>query len=299
MIALYQSIADDYVISYIEPRARAIHGLTSAIRSNASLDVNLRMFDLLGRVGARGLWTLRLAEHFDPEDTTEAAKSVRARLQSSAQLIADMISNNPILHSPIKEDQVIDINIACLFLERVGCHDVIEKWLQQVARATIFAFKTHGPYPCTYDEYRKLVDHPKPDAAYRSEATNASLLVPTLAVWAATTEDTETLELLAEFASGDYSHSNLQLWYPASDTEEHLYSGRQNHGASAYPIKIPKCGKQLLSAVKSECEKSAAFLSLSAIEWHLWPLVILACRHHRVPVPPHFWFFSDQPVDGS
>ena len=299
LIALYQSIADDYIISYIQPRASAFHGLTSAIRSNASLDLNLRMFELLGRVGTRGLWTLHFAERLDPEGTTEAAKSVRNRLQSSTQLIVDMISNNPILRTPIKENQAIDINIACLFLERVGCRDLIRNWLQQVAHATIFAFRTHGPYPCIHDEYRKLVDHPKPDAAYRSDATTGSLLVPTLAVWAAITEDTETLELLAEFAAGDYSHSNLQLWYPASDTEEHLYSGSDNHGASAHPIRIPKSGKQLLSAIMSECEKSKAFLSLSAIEWRLWPLVILACRHHRVPVPPHFWFISDQPIDGS
>ena len=298
LVALYQSIADDYITSYIEPRASAFHGLTSSIRSDASLDVNLRMFDLLGRVGTRGLWTLRLAEGLDPEDTTETANFVRTRLQRSAQLIADMISNNPVLRTPIKENQAIDINIACLFLERVGCRDLIRDWIRQVAHATIFAFRTHEPYPCIHDEYRKLIDHPQRDDAYRTEATIASLLVPILAVWAAITEDTETLELLADFASDDYAHSNLQLWYPASDTEEHLYSGSDNHGASAHPIRIPKSCEELLSPIMSECETSTAFLSLSAVEWRLWPLVILACRHHRVPVPPHFWFISDQPIDG-
>ena len=211
LIALHQSIVNDYIASYIEPRAQTLHGLSSAIQSDASLDINLKLFDLVGRVSASGLWTLHLVENLGSQETSEVMESVRTRVQSLAQLVADMVSNNPILYTPIKDSQAIDINIACLFLERVGCYHFIQNWIQQIAHATVFAYRTHGLYPCIHDEYRKLIDHPLKDDSYRIEATAGSLLIPTLAVWAAITEDKKTLGLLAEFTSGDYVHATLQL----------------------------------------------------------------------------------------
>ena len=67
-----------------------------------------------------------------------------------------MLLNNPILCTPIKDSQAVDINIACLFLNRVGCDHVIQNWIQQTARATIFAYQSNYAYPCVLDDYRDL-----------------------------------------------------------------------------------------------------------------------------------------------
>ncbi len=297
LIALHVLIADDYIASYVEPRAKIRHGLSSAVPSHASLDVNLRLFDLVGRMGIRGLWLLQLADRLGQDGKEK--EIVEGALQRMARLLTDVIPNNPILFTPIKDNQAIDINIACLFLDRAGYCDVIQHWIGQVARATIFAFQFQGPYPCIYGEYRDLVDHPRDDDEYRIEATAGSLLVPTLAVWAAITADPATLKLLADFTAGPYNHSTLQLWYPGSDTEAHLYRGSANHGLAATGIHIQRSCKAMLSPIKSECEASAAFTSLSAVSHGLWPLVILACRHHRVPVPPHFWPLSGPTIDSA
>ena len=194
-----------------------------------------------------------------------------------------------VLFTPIKDNQAIDINIACLFLNRVGSNSVIHEWIGKTAEATMFAFRFHGRYPCIYNEYRDLIDHPRHDNDYRVEATAGSLLVPTLAVWAAVTADATTLGMLADFVAGPYAHSTLQLWYPGFDTETHLYRGSGAHGLAATGIDIQRSCEAMLSPIKSECEASEAFASLSAVRAGLWPLVILASRHHRVPVPPQFW----------
>ena len=55
LIALHVLIADDYIASYVKPRAKIRHGLSSAVPSQSHLDVNLRLFDLVGRMGIRGL----------------------------------------------------------------------------------------------------------------------------------------------------------------------------------------------------------------------------------------------------
>ena len=289
LIGLYQTIEADFITQYVEPRAEALHALSCGVRSDASLDINLKVFDLIGRVGTSGLWTEHFVTRMEGVGGSDAANKMRERLQRLAQLVADLISNNPSLNTPIKDSQAIDINIVCLFLARIGGDDVVRVWIRQISNAIVFAYRTHGLYPCIHDEYRKLINHPRRDDSYRLTATAGSILLPTLAIWAAITKDQETLTLLEDFATGDYAHANLQVWYPGSDTEEHLYRGSANHGLCAHPIRITRSVDEMLTPIRCECEASAEFWSLSAVEKGIWPLIVVASRHHRVPVPPHFW----------
>ena len=289
LIELHNTIADDYLANYVKPRAKLLHGLTFAVPSRASLDINLRLFEILGRVGTHGLWQLHAFHVLEFNDRLEELETFREQLHDTASLLADIINNNPILYTPIKDSQAIDINIACLFLNKMGCSQLIQNWIQQTASAMIFAYNSNTAYPCVFDEYRDLVDHPKDETGYREEATAGSILVPTLAVWAATTGDTDTLVGLADFASGAFQHSTLQIWFPGPDTEEHLYRGSADHGLSANPITIGRTCAEMLTPIKSECTLSGAFASLSAVKNRLSPLIVSASRHHRYPLPPHLW----------
>ena len=293
LIELHNMISDEYLTSHVEPRAKILHGLATAVPSRSSLDINLKLFDILGRIGMRGLWQLHLVHSLRSAGSLEEAAVVQEALQGTAELLVQVLHNNPILCSPIKDSQAIDINIACLLLYKAGFAQVIQNWIQQTARATIFAYSTSGRYPCVFDDYRDLVDHPRDAADYRTDATVASLLVPTLAVWAAVTEDTGTLAALVDFVSGPYQHSTLQLWYPGPDTEEHLYRGSANHGLAATDMRIEPSCEDMLAPIKSECASSTAFFALSPLKYGLWPLIVSASRHHRVPVPPHFWPLDD------
>ena len=293
LMQLHNMISSEYMSNYVEPRAKVLHGLATAVPSRSSLDINLKLFDILGRIGTRGLWQLHLVHSLRSSGSPEEAAVVQEALQGTAELLIQVIHNNPILCSPIKDSQAIDINIACLFLYKAGFAQVIQNWIQQTTRATIFAYNTSGRYPCVFDDYRDLIDHPRDAADYRRDATVASLLVPTLAVWAAVTDDTGTLAALADFVSGPYQHSTLQLWYPGPNTEEHLYRGSANHGLAATDMRIERSCDDMLVPIKSECATSTAFFALSALNYGLWPLIVSASRHHRVPVPPHFWPLED------
>ena len=289
LIRLHHVIADDYLSSYVQPRAKILHGLSYAVPTRSSLDVNLKLFDIIGRIGTRGLWYLHLAMRLDAENDAEQEGAVRHALDSTAELLADVLRNNPILCTPIKDGQAIDINIACLFLNRVGYQHVVRNWIHDTASATIFAYRSNYTFPCVFEDYRELAAHPRDEPNYREDATAGSILVPTLAVWAAVTGDSPTLAGLADFANGPFRHSTLQLWYPGPDTEEHLYCGSANHGLAATDLKIEGACQDMLALIKSECEASTAFSTLSPLPFDLWPLLILASRHHRVPVPPHLW----------
>lgn len=298
LLELHGLIASDYITTYVAPRAQTLHGLSCSVPTVASLDVNLRLFDLVGRVGVRGLWLLHSANHLRRQNGDENTEQIASGCEELARLLAGAIANNPILVTPIKDDQAIDINIACLFLKRIGADDVIRDWIEKTARATIVAFEYNDRYPCVYNDYIDLVDHPRDDDGYRNEATAGSLLIPTLAVWAAITGDVVTLEVLADFVADHYSHSTLQLWYPSTDTEERLYRGSGAHGLAAPGVEIERSCKAMLSPIASECDATGAFGSLSAIEAGLWPLVVLASRHYRVPVPPQLWALAE-PINGE
>ena len=205
LIGLYEIVTEDYISSYIEPRSTVFHGLSAAIPSQASLDVNLRMFDLLGRVGMCGIWRWFVAERLKDIGVQKDRDIVRRDIRNTAQILMDMVRNNPILQTPIKDDHANDVNIACLFLNSVGCTGFVKEWVGQIALATQYAFQTDGLYPCVYRDYRDLLMHPKRDDEYRETATAGSLLVPTLALWAALTGDSTTLNVLADFTSGSLS----------------------------------------------------------------------------------------------
>ena len=158
LIALHNTIADDYLSTYIVPRANVPHGLASAIPSQSSLDINLKLFDIVSRISTRGLWYLQLYQFLDAENSKDQLTAVSNALESTASLLRHVLLNNQILCTPIKDSQAIDINIACLFLNRVGRDDVIQNWVQQTARATIFAYQSNDLYPCVYNDYRDLAE---------------------------------------------------------------------------------------------------------------------------------------------
>ena len=298
LIALHRLLGQEFIENYVGPTAEVQHGLTSAIPTGSYLDVNLQLFDLVGRLGMSGLWAQFLSELPPPDDDVKAqeveeeVQEIEAWLKRVGYALARTIANNPALGTPIRDSQAIDINIACLLLDLVGCRQVIQDWIRHIARATRYAFKTHQQYPCVHDEYHRLLRHPQPDDDYRKAATKGSLLIPTLATWAAIVGDEETLSLLDQFVSTDYAHSALQLWFPGDDSEEHLYRGTGNHGLCWNEFVMSRVSEEVLGPISSECVSSNAYQSLSAIQHEIWPLVVLACRHHRMPVPPHLWPIS-------
>jgi hypothetical protein len=45
---------------------------------------------------------------------------------------------------------------------------------------------------------------------------------------------------------------------------------------------------EFLDQVFGECNQSPHFKELSAIKFGWWPLIVVACRHYRLPVPLQF-----------
>lgn len=286
IIHLHFTINIIFLSEKIIPHTARRHAISQAVSSQESLDINLALFDLLGNIGLVGIWLSWLSER--GED-----KSDSLNLKKNQLLIAglELIESNPSLLSPISDYQSTDIG---LFLQFVLSTDVvpveIKTWIASMANCIYFQVKTHGKYPCVYSEYRDLIEHPREKTdTYLKEATSGSTLIPLLYCWLSAFEENEHMSNLKALTEEELSHCTLQFWSPDESSEEGLYIGSHGHGLAFADLNLEQDGTKLLEAVAVACRNEKGFSQLSAISTGYWPIVLLAARHYRLPIPPQFW----------
>jgi len=281
----YRQINAEY-FAKIVPHLQSLHALSAAVQGGSSLDVNLKMFDLLGRIALSGLWSYGAALQCADDDKCRSDQLL-AEVAGAAASVKALISNNPVLYSPIKDDQATDIALAA-FLLLIECDDrlALGGWMREMVQRIRFAFATNERYPCTKESYSDLLEHPvSKEVKYRESVTNASVLYPFLALIAALLRDHKLFADLASLQSETLAYSNFQLWFPDDATEDNLYTNRDLHGISLCDISLQSGPEELFKQLSTECEQSPQFWNLSCVKQGWWQLVLVACRHYRLPLP--------------
>jgi hypothetical protein len=186
IFSAYRQICSEFQAKNVLPYADKLHAVSSAVHSSCSLDINLKLFDLLGRLGTEGIWAFWCASRCSDEEKEFRQASLN-ETQMYAAAIRSLISNNPVLLLPAKDDHAIDIFIAASLLAfDASNHDFIRSWLSEVIDRAHFSYESNGKYPCVLHSYSELLEHPKSsESDYRENATSASILYPVIALWAA------------------------------------------------------------------------------------------------------------------
>ena len=125
-----------------------------------------------------------------------------------------------------------------------------------------------------------------------------STVIPLIAAWLQALGQAEEVEMLSTLVNNELEHCTLQLWMPDAASEELMYVGGDNHGLAFIcdqPLK--EGGPQLLAAIADACRTDTAFNSLSPMKTNLWPIILVACRHYHLPIPPGFWIESLTPIN--
>jgi hypothetical protein len=283
---IWKALVGEKILPFADKR----HAISVAVNSASSADVNLKLFETLGRVAMRGLWLLwfKSGTALLPEIRTDWDSAEAIEL---AQKIVLLINNNPILLTPITDEQVVDVGVALLFLSmseqwNLAAHGFVEAMINR----TISAYKMHNQYPSIYSDYGTLSDHPHERTdEFRQDHTKASTLFPLLSIWASSIGATQGAKDMEQFSSEYLNHCNKQFWITDEDTEKHFYVGDTDHGAALCDLPITEDGTELMRTLEVECSPSAPFMQLSAIRLGHWPILALACRHYRMPLPPDLW----------
>lgn len=290
LIKLHLIIADQFIARRIAPGAQARDALAMAVNSRTSVDVNTKLFDIIGRIAMTGFWVIWLAEQQQGVRTDAIASS----LGQFFEIGMSIIENNGALRLPVSDDQTTDIALFGLFCLH-GAPDGrrLTSWLTSMVERYDLSIRSRSRYPTSFSEYADLVAHPRHKSdEYFKEATAGSTLVPFLASWAVGLGCLDLATRLATLRSDKLQHCTMQLWTPGEDSEEHLYINSDIHGRAICDLPILDEGKDLLETIADACTDERGFQALSAARTSMWPIILLACRHWRLPVPPNFYIES-------
>jgi hypothetical protein len=288
LLIVYHQISSQYLNKNILPHTRKRHALSTAVYSSCNVDVNLKLFDVLGRLSVGGIWSYWSLQRVS-EDETEILEQLWNDVRSISVAVKQLISNNPTLLLPIKDDHAIDITIAILLLSiDINNHNYVKTWLSELVLRATFAHQIHGQYPCNLNGYSDLLKHPqRNNDAYHKEVTSGSILFPMIALWAGLLGDIKLYTKVQTIKETHLEHCNFQFWYPDEKSEEYFYTNSGAHGATLSHVCIDRSIDEFLSQAFAECKHSPQFKTLSAVESGLWPIILIACRHYRLPVPLH------------
>ena len=290
LINLQLTVADFYFEKIVVPSANTYLGLSSMVAPSCAVDVNLKLFDLLGRLSLRGIWTYnQYCLLINQSESEENLRAFEVQYHKICNLIMSMIDNNSMLLTPYKDDQATDIMLAIFCLSRCReYHTFIESWLKNLVNLTNISFATNQTYFSNIREYRKLIAHPiNATKEYREEVTQGSILLPYLSLVASMFNFEELYASIQSLHRDFLSHSNIQLYFFNDDSENYLYNNMEMHGSSLSDVDIQQPAQDLLTDIIEECESSNEINDLSAMKSGLYPLVLTACRHYRLPFPIH------------
>ncbi len=305
-ISLHVAIGRQFVSEYVAPYAGIRHGLSVAVASNSSVDVNLKLFDVVGRISMLALWLRFLeermkstseanAESANVESEKEADEKPNEGIEGLVKLAASVISNNPILKLPVADHQTVDVVLFVLACTQAQIWpDGIEGWFDDMADRVDYSIRTRSSYPSLSHEYREIVRTRASDEEGFKEATAGSTLIPFLAVVLAAMGRNIMHRRLRAIVDEHLGHCSLQMLLPNRESDTHIYLG-ENHGVALDRLQISEYGQQPYDQVVRACNDTEGFGQLTAFYTGFWPIVLMASRHYRFPIPPQFWVSAAKP----
>lgn len=291
ILNLHLQISSEFVEEKVFPYTDKLYALSTAVFPSCAVDVNLKLFDILGRVALSGIWSYWYLHRIpNTEENSELINKAIDQYKKHQEVLVQLIVNNPALFTPYKDDQAIDITLAAWFLSLDdNSHGNLNGWLSNMMDAAHYNLNIESCYPCNLHNYYELIEHPKNSKeGYLEEVTAGSILYPTIAVFAALFDFDKLYSRVQKIKTDFLEHCNFQVWYPDNTSEDNFYKNGEKHGAIFSKISIGDDKKSFLDEVFKECDESPQFSQLSAITTQHWPLIMMACRHYRYPLPMHF-----------
>lgn len=289
LLHLHFRIWDEYYGEKIIPLVGKKHAISAAVQGNSPVDTNLKLFEVLGRLAQRGLWKLWEAGQKGVKPDIESQH--RSVAKTLADHMFQLVDNNECLFSPCTDIQSVEISTALLFLSN---YDEFRDFVRDYCLISLdhyqFAYSFHDRYPTHISRYRDLISHPlEKSDQYRQWHTSGSTLIPLLMLWGSIDGANEMTQGFAQFANESLRHCNHQFWMVSNDSEGHLYTNNQRHGATFSEIPITADGELAMQRLEAACDGDSTYRALSVIESGHHPILVMACRHYHLPLPPQSW----------
>ena len=295
VLSLYLTIGQKLIVEKIGPHAEKKHAVSSAVRSGSELDINLALFEAMGRSALLGLW-----HHFIGVKSDGKQREHHLRLREQYHNITvSLINQNPTLTTPLRDDHHIEIGMLMLLAQGGGDIPKVAGYLVEIASRLNYRYRLRKSWPTHFQDYRELARHPvNLGDEYFKKSTKGSVLVPFLKVSLERIQETEQLAALEKTIAEELPEMTQQVWVPRDGSEEFFWRQGTSQGI-AIPVPMMELegqNRSLGSQVEAIVDNFKALNEMSAIQRGLVPLLLMACRHHRLPLPPHLWFQVVDPL---
>lgn len=272
---IFLNIADSF-FAKIRPYLDSKFALSFLTCPASEIDANLKLFDILGRMATTAL-IHRLFNN-------------NSQYCSYISDLLKLIYNNPVLLSPIKEEQTIDISLGFLLLYHANCIKYLNDWISSMVSCIDKTLLMRALYPridLGYEDLLKSIN--QKDEENFKNITCSSVLYSTLAFFSLLLENVDLFRKLSSAIEKHLPHCNLQAFFFDENSDEHFYRNDCGHGVSMVDISLLNENdffNNLVDAIKKL--DSLSYISASKIG--LFDIIIVGCRHHRIPLPWEFFY---------
>ncbi|MCR3952670.1 hypothetical protein [Aeromonas hydrophila] len=289
ILKLNLQVSNQYIEEKIIPHCNSLYAISHAVRPSCATDVNLKLFDVLGRLALTGCWSYWYLSQVS-EENENASKFFSEAVANYQDSIKQLIVNNPLLFTPYKDDQAIDLVLAVWFLSLDNRHwNDINYWLSNMSREIYQMFEMGDKYPTTIQSYAELIEHPiNKTEEYKKSVTKGSILYPYISTFSAIMGFSEPYGVVKKIKEEFLPHCNFQVYFLDESSEDHFYLFNKMHGATLSDVCVTEDPDKLIEQLVSECEQSNKVYEMSAFKFSFWPIILTGCRHYRLPVPMHF-----------
>jgi len=286
LLQQYQLAANTYV-DRVGPECQIPDGLVSWTTPAEGIEYPLRIFEVIGLFSSLGLSLIADYGHASREDIGCTANKV-------ADLLVDLIKNNPGAVSPQYDDHATEISLGLLLLYKTDRLDAARSWLTTLWNRVLCAYAIKQYFPVCTDNYEDLLDmqFARLEPERLQHLMSISTIIVTIAEWIAILGIQQDYQPFREAVLVECTHMNLQLWYPNAATESELYRKRAGRysGSMCISIELPEklCDLQIVMRKRLD-EGWPVFKQLSCVRHRIKALALIASRHFRTPVIPAYW----------
>lgn len=270
----------------VGPYFLARDGVSVYVGENAL--VTDKVYEQIGVLAEIGLIQLQNASGDDGNIAAANADAI-------AKLLVSLVKNNPSSGSPRYDGNAIELSIAFTLLLGTGNHEAAKKWLDELANRVSYSLRTSKWFPIATDSFDDLVALEVGELKEEEvgKLKDLSTLVPTIMYWSVVFGHDKLYHALQKVQGSTFENICLQLWYADEATEPLMYRGPAQYesGTTEAPIAFPADVDELIVGEKRKLDSKAivGLDAFSAVQYGMFSLIMMACRHFRTPFPPQFW----------
>lgn len=275
LLDIFFHISDAYIQKYL-PFTKKHYCVSAAVNSSSYVDVNLQLFQLLGKLSSICMWNswrIRKGQTISYDYST---------------VMSDLIENNPALQYPLIESQVVDMVLALVALQAEPVKKT-KALIEVCLKGIIWRNVKHSKYLISDIPYPSLLRHPsKRTQEDFEEHTDVDTVIPYLGFFLHKMGLDDSFQDFEPVLQAKCAHVFFQILScgrPLNEVEFFSSAQGASKQVSAYVFEKERPFLDNLKRVTGWSEEHQEFVKSVTADLDYLPLFVLASRQYRIPLP--------------